>query len=134
MYSWWKRWKPAPASIAAILIKEDRSLASGGEFMTNKEHLVEQHIREYEARIKHIDELMQSADAALSGTAADSELSEELDSIKQARQQLHSHMEELQHEAEIAWSEKGGPMVMWDVVAERLEHLMERIGDWKTRH
>ena len=102
--------------------------------MTNKEQLVERHIREYEARMKHIDELMESADAALSGTSATSALSEELDSIKQERERLQSHMETMQKESEIAWTEKGGPMVMWDVVAERLESLLEKVEHWKTKH
>jgi hypothetical protein len=32
--------------------------------MTTKEHLVEQHIREYESRLKHIDELYERAHQA----------------------------------------------------------------------
>lgn len=102
--------------------------------MTSTEHLVERHILEYEARLKHIDELMASADAALSGAQASDELHRELDSIKQERERLHAHVEELQKESEIAWSEKGGPMVIWDVVAERLENLLEKVRERQTRH
>jgi len=32
--------------------------------MSNKEHLIEQHILAYESRLKHIDELYQRAHAA----------------------------------------------------------------------
>jgi hypothetical protein len=32
--------------------------------MTNKEQLIDQHIREYESRLKHIDELYERAHSA----------------------------------------------------------------------
>lgn len=102
--------------------------------MTNKEQLVERHIREHEARLKHIDELMESADAALSGSQTDDELSSELDSLKHDREKLYTSLEELREKSAIAWTEKGGPMVMWDVVAARLENLLEKVEHWKTRH
>lgn len=102
--------------------------------MTNTEHLVERHIKEYEARLKHIDELMKSADDALSGNAATSELHEELDILKQEREQMHTELDVLRERSAIAWSKKGGPMVMWDVMAGRLESLLEKVQHWTVKH
>ena len=36
--------------------------------MSNTEHLIEQHIREYESRMRHIDELYQRAHQAAAET------------------------------------------------------------------
>ncbi len=95
--------------------------------MTSKEQLVDQHIREYEARLKHIDELMTSASQSISKTSAPDELREELRSLQQERKKLDSHLQELQEQSLSQWSEKGGPMVLWDIVADRLERLVERL-------
>jgi len=98
--------------------------------MTNSEQLVDRHIREYEARLKHIDELM-----ALAENASDEETSRsELEEIRLDRAQLADQLHTLGEQSAIDWSEKGGPMVMWDVMAERLEHLVERMEHWRSRH
>ena len=95
--------------------------------MTNTNQLVEQHIREHEARLKHIDELMEQVEQA-GRTAADSaEIFTEVEDLKQQRAQLANHLEELRRKSIEEWSEKGGPMVMWDIVANRLETLVERV-------
>lgn len=95
--------------------------------MTSKEHLVEQHIREYQARLKHVDELMAQAEQ----TRASDDVA--LIALKEDHDALKDEVQNLGRQA-IHWSEKGGPMVMWDVMAERLEHLVERIEHWRTTH
>ena len=87
--------------------------------MTNLEQLAERHIREYEARLKHIDELMERAEnaaAAKQGIAPQE--------LEQKRRKLADELQK--HETE-EWAEKGGPMVLWDILAKRLEDIVERI-------
>lgn len=95
--------------------------------MSDINQLAEQHIREHEARLKHIDELMEQADKAKQAEEDSSEVSAELADLKQERSELARHLDELRQHSEEDWAEKGGPMVMWDIVADRLERLVERI-------
>ena len=98
--------------------------------MSNKEHLIEQHIREYESRMKHIDELYQRAHQATHKldithdahtrlhefTAQRSLLQETTDSIK--TMPLDKWREATLHNA--------GPMAVWDILAQKLEDFVER--------
>jgi DNA repair exonuclease SbcCD ATPase subunit len=95
--------------------------------MPNINQLAESHIKEHEARLKHIDELMEQADKAKQAAADSSKVSEELESLKQERASLAYQLDELRKQSAEEWAEKGGPMVMWDIVADRLEKLLERI-------
>lgn len=97
--------------------------------MTNIERLVEQHVREYESRLKHVDELMERA-----RKASDKEtpaVSEELSTLKEERDKFASHLEELRLKSLQDWREeeieKAGPMGIWDALAQQLEKLVERI-------
>ena len=87
--------------------------------MTDLEHLAEHHILEYESRLKHFDELMNRAKEAEAA-----HLGEELAEIEKERDRL---VEDFKQKSAEEWAEKGGPMVMWDIVAQRLESLVERI-------
>ena len=100
--------------------------------MTNKERLVDQHIREYEARLKHIDELMDKASEAISKIPPAEEIHAEFETLRAERKKLDTHLEEIQKKSAEEWSEKGGPMVIWDIIAERLEHLVQRIEHHKA--
>ena len=91
--------------------------------MTDINHLAERHIREHEAHLKHIDELMEQANTAKHAE----EDRAELENLKQERGSLEQQLEEMKLHSEEEWAEKGGPMVMWDIVADRLEKLVERI-------
>ncbi len=46
--------------------------------MTTEKHLIDQHIREYEARLKHIDELYERAQKATNHLADEHETRSEL--------------------------------------------------------
>lgn len=87
--------------------------------MTNLEHLTERHALEYAARLKHIDELMERAEKA---TAANEGIPPQ--QLEQKRRKLADELQK--HETE-EWAEKGGPMVLWDILAKRLEDIVERI-------
>lgn len=95
--------------------------------MPDINQLAERHIREHEAHLKHIDELMEQVDKAKQAAADSSEVSAELADLKQERGILANHLDELREKSAEEWAEKGGPMVMWDIVADRLEKLVERI-------
>jgi len=95
--------------------------------MPNINQLAELHIREHEARLKHIDELMDQADKAEQAATHPPEVSAELAELKQERGVLANQLDELRQKSAEEWAEKGGPMVMWDIVADRLEKLLERV-------
>ena len=98
--------------------------------MTTKEQLIEQHIREYEARLKHVDELYARAQ----------QVSEQLDDEDASRAKLEAYGEllaDLQRKGDEIktmhldhWREdttqSAGPMAIWDVFAQKLEEFIER--------
>lgn len=88
--------------------------------MANIEQLAEQHIRQYESQLKHIDEVMARADKESTNSADIKELAEH-------RSELADYIQELKDRAPYEWMEEGGPMVLWDLVAEKIEQLVERI-------
>ena len=88
--------------------------------MTNQEHRAESHVLEHEARLKHIDELMAKAE----GTEA---VAEELAELKAERAKLAESLEEMRKHSEEEWAKQAGPMVIWEIVAEKLENLVQRI-------
>lgn len=88
--------------------------------MANIDQLAEQHIRQYESQLKHIDEVMARAQKETAQSADLKELAEH-------RGELADYIKELREKAPFEWMEEGGPMVLWDVVAERIEQLVERI-------
>ena len=95
--------------------------------MTTKEQLIEQHIREYESRIKHIDELYERAHQA----AAESEEAQpELQEIAAQRKLLRETTDEIKAMTPERWREetvqKAGPMAVWDILAQKLEDFVER--------
>ena len=88
--------------------------------MTSIDQLAEQHIRQYESQLKHIDEVMEQAHKEQVESADLKELAEN-------RGELADYIDELKDKAPIKWMEQGGPMVMWDIAARRIEELVERI-------
>lgn len=93
--------------------------------MTTDDQLVERNIRFYEARLKHIDELFEKASKAAETATPD--VSKELAELKEKRGELVDTLKLLEEKSREEWAKEGGPMVIWDVVAERLEKLVERL-------
>ena len=94
---------------------------------TTKEQLIDQHIREYESRMKHIDELYERAEKA----------TEHLEEEHESRSELKWFQERLPNVADTIktmpvknWREetvqKAGPMAIWDIIAQQLEDFLER--------
>ncbi|MCP4429848.1 MAG: hypothetical protein GY806_02610 [Gammaproteobacteria bacterium] len=99
--------------------------------MTTKEHLVEQHIREYESRQKHVNELIERANQASINFADDHDLKIELAKVRDEHGELVEETEKLKKMPLEHWREEtiqsAGPMAIWDVIAQKLEDLVERI-------
>ena len=98
--------------------------------MSNKEHLIEQHIREYESRMKHIDELYQRAHDAAGLLDETHDAHSELQDMKTQRSQLQQKAEEIKSMTVEHWREDtaqhSGPMAIWDILAQKLEDFVER--------
>ena len=99
--------------------------------MTTKEQLVEQHIREYESRQKHVDELIERAHEASVNLADDHDLKIELEKVKGQHEELVEETEKLKKMPLEHWREEtiqsAGPMAIWDVIAQKLEDMVERM-------
>ena len=98
--------------------------------MTTKEQLIEQHIREYESRLKHIDELYARAHEATEHLDDDHSARAELQDIAERRGELKQKTEALKSLPASNWREEtmraAGPMAIWDIVAQKLEDFVER--------
>ncbi len=92
--------------------------------MTTEERLAEIHVKEYESRMKQLDELLSRAEARTSLGAAQRE---ELAELRRQRDRLAAVLEHIRRSSIEEWARKGGPMILWDLVAERAEKLLERI-------
>lgn len=99
--------------------------------MTAIDKLVDQHIREYESRLKHIDELYDRAHQASQGLDDDHAIKAELGQYHEQRVELANHTAKIKERPMAHWREdmieSAGPMAIWDVLAQKLEDLVERI-------
>ncbi len=102
--------------------------------MTSKEQLIEQHIREYQSRLKHVDELFVQAKQVTEDLDDKHESHSELeDYAEQAKYYLGEHGEESEDIKTMKvnkWREEtaaaAGPMAIWDILAQKLESFIER--------
>jgi hypothetical protein len=95
--------------------------------MTTKEQLIDQHIREYESRMKHIDELYDRAHKATEHLDDEHESRSELKWFEERRSNVKDAIETMPVKN---WREetvkKAGPMAIWDIIAQQLEDFLER--------
>ena len=95
--------------------------------MTTKEQLIDQHIREYESRLKHIDELYERAHKATEHLDDEHESRSELNWFEERRSDVKDAIETMPVKH---WREetvkKAGPMAIWDIIAQQLEDFLER--------
>ena len=98
--------------------------------MTTKEQLIDQHIREYESRLKHIDELFERAHKAAENIEEGHETQTELEWFNRQRERLPDIAETIKTMPVENWREetvqKAGPMAIWDIIAQQLEDFLER--------
>ncbi len=98
--------------------------------VSQKEHLIEQRVLEYESRLKHIDELIDHAENHVETKKLSSEVEDELKMIKSMRDQLADRHEYIDELSSSNWQsetiEHAGPMAIWDTVAQKIEMLIEK--------
>ena len=98
--------------------------------MTTKEQLIDQHIREYESRLRHIDELYERAHQATEHLGDEHETRAELKGIADQRAQLPSDADQIKTMPVENWrqetAQNAGPMAIWDIIAQKLEDFLER--------
>jgi hypothetical protein len=100
--------------------------------MYTSEHLVEQHIREYQSRLKHFDELFtrNQIDACRQAYTL-STMRKQLQRYKVEQGIYASYLDEVRLKSLDHWKQdeiaKAGPMAVWDIIALQLEGLVERI-------
>jgi Na+/phosphate symporter len=95
--------------------------------MSKLNHLVQQNILEHESRLKHVDELLERAQAVVAKAEGDE--AAQLAEVKRERDELSSRVEayRLRPPESGEAFEKFGPMAVWDTLAKRLENLIERL-------
>jgi len=98
--------------------------------MTSKEHLIEQHILQYESRMRHIDELYQRAHQA-AGKIDDADVAQSgLTELAAQRSLLQETTDSIKTMPLDRWREatasNAGPMAVWDILAQKLEDFVER--------
>lgn len=96
--------------------------------MTTEEHLINQHILEYESRLKHIDELLKQAQRKAADTRSDIEEAD-LEKIREQRKELENYLDSVKTMSADHWEKDtinmSGPMAVWDAVAQKLEKIIE---------
>ena len=99
--------------------------------MTHFNQLVEEHIREYESRLIHMDELMERARKGAGERVEHSEMRTQLADLERKRDKLASHIDKIKLKSLDDWRKEGidkaGPMGIWDAVAQQLENLVEHV-------
>lgn len=100
--------------------------------MTKFDDMVEQHILEYEARLKHMNEMMARAEQSIHSSPQAETLGDELENLEKERSRLLSHIDQIKQKTRAEWQvetiEEAGPMIVWEAVAKQLESLVERLG------
>ena len=98
--------------------------------MTSKEQLIEQHVHEYESRLKHIDELYQRAHQATDQLDEAQDAKSRLSELAAQRALLQQTTDSIKKMPLDQWREatirSAGPMAIWDILAQQLEDFIER--------
>lgn len=94
------------------------------------EKMVEQQVREYLARLEHIDALYARASRAVEDLHDDHHSKLELDALAEKKAALEEKAKELGNLPVENWQKellrRAGPMSVWDIVAQHLENFIER--------
>jgi hypothetical protein len=100
--------------------------------MTDLNRRIEQSILEYRSRRAYLDEMLERAKAGLVEAPANVPEKTVLVELQHERDRLGMLYEKLRFKSVANWREEeieiSGPMAIWDVVAQKLENLLERIG------
>lgn len=92
---------------------------------------LERRINQYQANLRHIDELLSRAKEGAARMPAQSDVRARLEQAQSEREKISAHLEALRRMSSEQFSEQlieqAGPMGVWDAVAEDLEKLVERV-------
>ena len=95
-----------------------------------KEQLVNQHIREYESRLKHVAELYARAQKATDHLDEDHLSKSELKALSERKSKMEQQAPEIRTMSTDDWRKEtiknAGPMAIWDILAQQLEKFVER--------
>ena len=98
--------------------------------MPTKEQLVEQHIREYQSRQLHIDELCARARSVVEQRGGEPAAQSQLQDYVEQRARLQKKTDEIKTMDVHNWREdmieSAGPMALWDILAQQLESFIEK--------
>lgn len=99
--------------------------------MTDTMRLAEEHILAHEARLKHLDELVERVRAGAGDLPEYAHVHTELKGLIGERDKLAVQVDDVKARAAADWEqhqvERAGPMALWDVVAQQLEKLVEKV-------
>jgi hypothetical protein len=99
--------------------------------MTDVTHLAEQHIRAHEARLGHIDELVQRVRKAAGDLPEFAQVHTELEDLVRERDRQAVRIDDMRAKAAEQWREeeigRSGLMGVWDALAQQLEGLVEKV-------
>lgn len=105
--------------------------------MTERDHIVEQRILEYESRLKHVDEVIVEAHGHQTTGGENLETSQLLESIKHDREKLGEAIETLKTTSKTPEAKKPlsqvTPLDIWNTVADKLEKLAEHLDKKKQQ-
>ncbi len=93
--------------------------------------LVEQRIKEYDMRLRHVDEVLSYAKKGLVQSASDPDTLVLLSRLEVERNKLADWLGETRRRPPEAWKKDeimrtAGPMGIWDAIALQVEKLVER--------
>ena len=92
---------------------------------------IEQNIGIYTSQLKHIDELLERTSKGVTPSPEHADIHTQLTSLKNERDQFAKHIDKLKLGSTADMQEQmiegAGPMGVWDVLAQQLEKLVERI-------
>jgi hypothetical protein len=102
--------------------------------MTNYSEMVEQHILQYESRQKHIEELLARAREHVGAGPEHADTRSQIEQLANEHVRLSGQLDQLKRREPRDWREEeieqAGGLAVWDVLAQDLEHLVERL----TKH
>lgn len=97
---------------------------------TSREQLIERHIREYESRLKHIDELYERAQKATEHLPEEDSNVTELRRYAEQLNVMLDDSDDIKSMDVKKWQSEtiknAGPLGIWDILAQKLEEFIER--------
>jgi hypothetical protein len=99
--------------------------------MTELNQLIEQQIDQYESRLKYIDGLLERAGKGVSAKNVHPDIHAQIGGLKNERDKLATLVDAVKQKSTNNLPEnmfeQYGPMAIWDMFAQKLEKLVERI-------